>query len=80
MTHQITLNLDDEMWQFIQHQSQGKWQEYINSLLKTQRHLVLEAELAFAHQQDQQNPEYLAELALWDVIVADGMEDENANA
>ena len=78
MTKQITIALDDEILAFVDRQSGGNWSEYINDLLRKQRRAAIEAELAAAHQQDSQNPEYRAEIALWDAVVGDGIGDDDA--
>lgn len=76
MTKQVTLDLDDEVLVFLDRHSRGNRSEYINNLLRKQRRATLEAELAAAHQQDAQNPEYRAEIALWDAVVGDGIGDD----
>ena len=76
MTKQVTINLDDEVLVFLDRLSGGNRSEYINQLLRKQRQFAIEAELAAAHQQDAKNPEYRAEIALWDAVVADGIGDD----
>jgi len=76
MPKQVTIDLDDEVLVFLDRHSGGNRSEYINKLLIQQRRFAIEAELAAAHQQDAQNPEYRAEIALWDAVVADGIGDD----
>ncbi|MCL1465538.1 MULTISPECIES: CopG family transcriptional regulator [Argonema] len=76
MPKQVTIDLDDEVLVFLDRHSGGNLSEYINKLLRRQRRSAIEAELAAAHQQDAQNPEYRAEIALWDAVVADGIGDD----
>lgn len=73
MTKQVMIDLDDEVLVFLDRHSGGNRSEYINQLLRKQRQSAIEAELAAAHQQDAQNPEYRAEIALWDAVVGDGI-------
>ncbi len=76
MTKQVTIALDDEILGFLDRHSGGNRSEYINNLLIQQRRSAIEAELAAAHQQDAQDPEYRAEIALWDAVVGDGIGDD----
>ncbi|OKH38627.1 hypothetical protein NIES2119_08485 [[Phormidium ambiguum] IAM M-71] len=76
MTKQVTIDLDDEVLVFLDRLSGGNRSEYINKLLRKQCQFAIESELAAAHQQDAQNPEYRAEIALWDAVVADGIGDD----
>jgi Arc/MetJ-type ribon-helix-helix transcriptional regulator len=76
MTKQVTIDLDDEVLVFLDRHSGGNRSEYINKLLRKQRQFAIAAELAAAHQQDAENPEYRAEIALWDAVVADGIGDD----
>ena len=76
MTKQVTIALDDEVLVFVDRHSGGNRSEYINNLLIQQRRVAIEAQLAAAHQQDGQDPEYRAEIALWDAVVGDGIGDD----
>lgn len=79
MAKKVTITLDDEILAFIDKQAvddEGKANRsaFINTILKEVRRRHLEEELKAGYQRDSQDPAYREEVALWDVVVGDGIE------
>jgi hypothetical protein len=72
----ITISLEEETLQFLDRTANGNRSSYINLLLSQQRRQALEAEMIAALLKDAEDPDYLAEIALWDGIVGDGIDAE----
>jgi len=70
----ITISLEEETLQFLDHCANGNRSGYINSLLSHQRRQALEAEMIAALLKDAEDREYLKEIALWDSTVGDGID------
>ena len=75
MKQKIAVTLDEQLVVFLDLQAGGNRSEYLNSLLERERKRTLEAELIRALKEDYSDPEYLAEIQLWDAVVADGLDD-----
>ena len=75
MKQKIAVTLDEQLVAFLDSRSNGNRSEYLNQLLVQERKRTIESELIRALQEDCSNPEYLAEIQLWDAVVADGLDD-----
>ncbi|QLE57146.1 CopG family transcriptional regulator [Nostoc sp. TCL26-01] len=79
MAKKVTITLDDEILAFIDRQAAlagdtPNRSGYVNAVLAEHRRAILEAEMIAALKEDNENPEYQAEIADWDTIVGDGIE------
>ncbi|MBR8837539.1 MAG: CopG family transcriptional regulator [Stigonema ocellatum SAG 48.90 = DSM 106950] len=72
----VTITLEDEILQFIDQQAKGNRSAYINALLAEHRRCVLDVQMIAALKEDAQDPEYQAEIAVWDSVVGDGVNAE----
>jgi len=75
MKQKIAVTLDEQLVAFLDSRSGGNRSEYLNQLLVQERKRTIEAELIKALQEDCCDPEYLAEIQLWDGVVADGLDN-----
>lgn len=75
MKQKIAITLDRQLVMFLDQQASGNRSEYLNQLLQQERDRIIEAQLIKALQEDCSDPEYLAEIQLWDSVVADGLDD-----
>jgi hypothetical protein len=70
---QVTITLQEDILQFVDQYAQGNRSAYINTLLAEHRRQILAAEMITALKQDNEDPEYQAEIAAWDSLAGDGM-------
>jgi metal-responsive CopG/Arc/MetJ family transcriptional regulator len=75
----VTITLDDEILAFVDKQAQeidnkGNRSAFINEVLKEFKKQRFEEELKAAYIKDSQDKAYLEEIALWDVVISDGIE------
>jgi metal-responsive CopG/Arc/MetJ family transcriptional regulator len=75
----VTITLDDEILAFVDKQAQeidnkGNRSAFINEVLKEFKKQRFEEELKVAYIKDSQDKAYLEEIALWDVVISDGIE------
>jgi hypothetical protein len=75
MKQKIIITIDQELLSFIDRQAQGNRSEYLNSLLIEERRKSLKAQLIAALQEDERDPQYLAEIIEWDGVAGDGIDD-----
>ncbi len=75
MKHKIAITLDEPLVAFIDLHSGGNRSEYLNQLLVLERKRTIEAQLIKALQEDCSDPDYLAEIQLWDAAISDGLDD-----
>jgi hypothetical protein len=75
MKQKIIITIDQELLSFIDRQAQGNRSEYLNSLLIEERRKSLKAQLMAALQEDERDPQYLAEIIEWDGVAGDGIDD-----
>ena len=75
MKQKIAVTLEEQLVAFVDEQANGNRSEYLNQLLKRERKRIIEAEMIRALREDCSDPEYLAEIQLWDAVVADGLDD-----
>jgi metal-responsive CopG/Arc/MetJ family transcriptional regulator len=79
LAKKVTITLDDDVLVFIDKQAtdnEGKANRsaFINKILKEAKKEYLEEELKLAYQRDTADKSYREEVALWDVVVGDGIE------
>ncbi len=75
MKHKIAITLDEQLIAFIDLHSGGNRSEYLNQLLVQERKRTIEVQLIKALQEDCSDPDYLAEIQLWDAAIADRLDD-----
>jgi hypothetical protein len=74
MKQKIAITIDQELLVFLDRQAQGNRSDYLNALLSQERQKSLVAAMITGLQEDLNNPEYQAEIAEWDQLVADGID------
>ena len=75
MSQTITITLDDEVLAFVDKQGDDRSQ-LINKILLKEKQRIFLKEIDEAYLEDANDPVAQAERALWEVTVADGLEDE----
>jgi Arc/MetJ-type ribon-helix-helix transcriptional regulator len=70
----IAITIDRQLLSFIDAQAQGNRSDYLNSLLYRERQMQLKQQMITALTEDLQDPQYLAEIAEWDRLAADGLD------
>jgi len=73
MKSKIAITLDQELIEFLDHQATNR-SEYLNALLAEQRSKVLTQQIIAALQEDSDDPDYKAEVELWDTVTGDGLD------
>lgn len=74
MKQKIAITIDRQLLSFLDAQAQGNRSEYLNSLLAQARRKILSDEIIAALEEDNQNPDYRAEIAEWDRLSGDGLD------
>ncbi len=75
MKQKIAVTLDEQLVTFLDLQAGGNRSEYLNQLLALERKRTIEAQLIKGLQEDCSDPDYLAEIQVWDAAIADGLEN-----
>jgi hypothetical protein len=75
MKHKIAITLDEQLIAFLDLYAGGNRSEYLNQLLVLERKRTIEAQLIKALQEDCSDPDYLAEIQLWDAAITDGLDN-----
>jgi len=73
---EITINIQDDLLNFIDEQAKGDRDTYVTTFLGKYRRWSIQQEMIRALQEDCNNPEYQAEIGLWDCTVGDGLDAE----
>ena len=73
MSAKVSITLDEEVLEFVDRSSQNRSQ-FINEILSKAKKLHLLKELEDAYTELASNPEYQAEIELWDITVGDGID------
>ncbi|WP_310489380.1 hypothetical protein [Chamaesiphon sp. VAR_69_metabat_338] len=73
MSAKVSITLDEEVLEFVDRSSKNRSQ-FINEILSQAKKSQLLKELEDAYTELAQNPEYQAEIELWDVTVGDGID------
>jgi len=72
---EITIHLENDIFDFVNQQAPSNFSGYINELLKAQRRrLQEETEMIAALKEDAKDPAYRAEIAQWNGVVGDGID------
>jgi hypothetical protein len=71
---EITVHLNDDLLDFIDQKSQGDRDRYLVRVLSHYRRWSLQQEMIHSLQADVIDPDYQAEIALWDCTVGDGLD------
>ncbi len=75
MSAKVSITLDEEVLEFVDRSSQNRSQ-FINEILSKAKKLQLLKELEDAYIELATDPEYQAEIKLWDITVGDGIDAE----
>ncbi len=75
MSAKVSITLDEEVLAFVDRSSQNRSQ-FINEILYKESKRRLLQELEDAYTELANNPEYNAEIELWDITVGDGIDAE----
>lgn len=75
ISERATFTLEPESHAFLQKVGGNNKSAYINELLKREKRKALEEALTKANIEEAEDPHYQAEIALWDVTLADGLAD-----
>ncbi|MCY7336052.1 MAG: hypothetical protein LH613_07525 [Chamaesiphon sp.] len=73
MSAKVSITLDEEVLEFVDRSSQNRSQ-FINEILSKAKKLQLLKELEDAYTELANDPEYQAEIELWDITVGDGID------
>lgn len=73
MSAKVSITLDEEVLAFVDRSSQNRSQ-FINEILSIEKKRRCLQELADAYKALTKDPEYQAEIELWDVTVGDGID------
>jgi metal-responsive CopG/Arc/MetJ family transcriptional regulator len=73
MSAKVSITLDEDVLEFVDRSSQNRSQ-FINEILSQAKKSQLLKELAAAYTELAEDPEYQAEIKLWDVTVGDGID------
>jgi Arc/MetJ-type ribon-helix-helix transcriptional regulator len=75
MKQKIAITLDEQLVAFLDLHSGGNRSEYLNRLLVLERKRTIEDQLIKALQEEYSDPDYLAEIQLWDTAISDGLDN-----
>jgi metal-responsive CopG/Arc/MetJ family transcriptional regulator len=73
MSAKVSITLDEEVLEFVDRSSQNRSQ-FINEILSKEKKRQRLKELADAYTELATEPEYQAEIELWDATVGDGID------
>jgi metal-responsive CopG/Arc/MetJ family transcriptional regulator len=73
MSAKVSITLDEEVLEFVDRLSQNRSQ-FINEILSKEKKRQFLKEVENAYIELANDPEYQAEIALWDVTVGDGID------
>ena len=76
MVQKISITLDEEVLAFIDSQTKNRSQ-LINQVFNNLKKQKALSELEAAYIEQSQDKDEIAEIKLWDVTIADGIDDEN---
>jgi hypothetical protein len=72
MSKKVSITLDDEILEFVDQLSTNR-SSFINNLILKEKSRLFNKELEDAYKEQAHDPEFLQEVALWDVTVGDGL-------
>ncbi|MUL37328.1 hypothetical protein [Gloeocapsopsis dulcis] len=73
MSKKVSITLDEEVLEFVDRSSRNR-SNYINEVLLREKKKSLLKELEDAYKEQSEDPEFLEEIAVWDVAVGDGLD------
>ena len=75
MAKRLTISIDEEVYDYLEHAAGDNRSAFINELLR-QHHLAkMKARMIQGLQEDAQDTDYQQEIAEWDITLADGLDD-----
>jgi predicted transcriptional regulator len=72
MSKKVSITLDDEVLEFVDHLARNR-SSFINQVLLREKKRIFIQELGDAYKEQSNDPEFQAEIAVWDVTVDDGL-------
>jgi cell division septum initiation protein DivIVA len=72
MSKKVSITLDDEVLEFVDQLASNR-SSFINNVLWQEKQRIFMQELAAAYQDQANDPEFQEEIAVWDVVVGDGL-------
>lgn len=75
MAKRLTISIDEEVYEYLEHAAGDNRSAFINDLLRQHHQSELRAQMIRGLQEDDNDPEYQEEIADWEVTVNDGLED-----
>ena len=72
MSKKVSITLDDEVLDFVDQLTSDR-SSFINDILLKERRKVFMKELEDAYKEQADDPEFQAEMSVWDVTVDDGL-------
>ena len=72
MSKKVSITLDDEVLDFVDQLTSDR-SSFINDILLKEKRRVFTKELEDAYKQQANDPEFPAEMSVWDVTVDDGL-------
>ena len=72
MSKKISISLDDDILNFIDRQTNNR-SRVINEVLRQEQQKTFAQDLAKAYQDQASDPDFIAEVAAWDITVGDGL-------
>jgi predicted CopG family antitoxin len=75
MAKRLTISIDEEVYEYLEHAAGDNRSAFINELLRQHYLSEMKAQMIRGLQEDEQDPEYQAEVADWEITLADGLDD-----
>jgi metal-responsive CopG/Arc/MetJ family transcriptional regulator len=72
MSKKVSITLDNEVLEFVDRLTSNR-SSYINDILSQEKKRVLMKELETAYKEQANDPEFQAEIALWEITMDDGL-------
>jgi len=72
MSTKVSITLDDEVLDFVDRSTSNR-SSFINNLLWQEKRRIFLQELEDAYKDQANDPEFQAEIAVWDIVVGDGL-------
>ncbi|MUL39370.1 hypothetical protein [Gloeocapsopsis dulcis] len=73
MSKKISITLDEKVLEFVDQVSKNR-SSFINEVLWKEKRRIFMKELEEAYKEQANDPEFLEEIAAWDVVVGDGLD------
>jgi metal-responsive CopG/Arc/MetJ family transcriptional regulator len=72
MSKKVSITLDDEVLAFVDQLASNR-SSFINDVLRKEKNKIFIKELKDAYQDQANDPEFQAEISVWDVAAGDGL-------